>query len=634
MRVRGLSFFFRVTVAFLSPLIAWGEESDSLWREFDEVVVTATRTPRSIKNVPIVTSLISTDAIKKSNSLDIKDLLIEELPGLEFGYAMSQETSLNMGGFGGNSILFLVDGERLAGETMNNIDYSRLNLGGVSSVEVVKGAASALYGANAVGGVVNLISKEETEPLSASLNSQYRAEGNLWSASGGLGFNRGKWASNTSVQYSTVETIDLTSAFDTASKIHKVYGGTTLNAKERITCRLSDTGKLTGRFGYFRRTNNRENYVDRYEDFSGGIKATIFNLELSYGYDRYDKARLVNRHNTGTHNYSNRQHILHALYSHTLGNVKMLYGADYMYDYLLSYQFKGNDHHSQSTVDAFAQVEFSPVEWLEVVGSVRNDYFSASRCNALTARVALMAKAGIFTLRGSYAGGFRAPTLKEMYMDFDMAGISMIYGNPDLKPERSHNFNLSLERTGRLLNGAYSITATGYFNYYLNRITVTEIDLNGLNPDGARYYNEADVKALGLDFSARYRSAAGPGAMLAMNLQHFSGNTVDSQFSPPRPFSAVWRVDYERRFSKSYSLYAALSGRYLAKPESRYPTAGAYSLLKLTLQQTIKQGLDVMLTVDNLLNYKPKVYYWNSVPTKGLTWSIGFTLNLNKFYGN
>lgn len=55
--------------------------------------------------------------------------------------------------------MFLVDGERLAGETLDNVDYSRLNMDNVQRIEIVKGAASSLYGSNAVGGVVNIISR-------------------------------------------------------------------------------------------------------------------------------------------------------------------------------------------------------------------------------------------------------------------------------------------------------------------------------------------------------------------------------------------------------------------------------------------------------------------------------------------
>ena len=55
------------------------------------------------------------------------DLLQLELPGIEFSYSDEPQVSLNMQGFGGNSVLFLVDGERLAGETLDNVDYNRLN---------------------------------------------------------------------------------------------------------------------------------------------------------------------------------------------------------------------------------------------------------------------------------------------------------------------------------------------------------------------------------------------------------------------------------------------------------------------------------------------------------------------------
>ncbi len=129
-----------------------------------------------------------------------------------------------MSGFGGNAILFLVDGERLAGETMDNVDYNRLNLDNVGQVEIVKGASSALYGANAVGGVINLISKEDKRPWHVNINSRYRSAGNEWRSGGSVSLNVGKVYSNTSVQHSTVETVRLTDAFDTESKIHEVFG--------------------------------------------------------------------------------------------------------------------------------------------------------------------------------------------------------------------------------------------------------------------------------------------------------------------------------------------------------------------------------------------------------------------------
>ena len=607
----------------------------------EEVVVTATRTPKALKDVPVVTRLITADDIRKSDATNIQDLLTEELPGLEFTYAMSQETSLNMNGFGGKSVLFLVDGERLAGETMDNIDFNRLNLDNVGQVEVVKGASSALYGANAVGGVVNLITRESKEPWRINLNSRYRSLGNEWRSGADLNFHSGKWTSNTNFQYNTSETVKLTDAFDTESNLQNLYGGRTFNVKERLSFQPSDALRLTARGGYFNRTSTRINYDDHYIDYTAGLRG-VWNmgvgrtLELSYSYDQYDKQRYVNDQRTHDHDYSNRQHIAHALYTQFFGNNALTAGADYMNDYLLTYQFVSGETHSQSSVDAFVQFDYNPLSWLNIVASVREDYFSESKNNSVTARLATMFKFNRFSVRANYAGGFRAPTLKEMYMNFDMAGIQMIYGNPKLKPEKSHNFNLALEHNGQIRNsifaGSYSTNAMGYFNWYNSRITTTDYPGDALNEPGAIYCNEDGVKVAGLDISARYRLQMGLGMMLNYNYLHTMGRTVDSQFSNPRPHSMTWRVDYERRLCSTYKFYAGISGRYLSKPESEYDTDNAYSVWKFTLQQEVWRGIHINFIIDNLLDYRPKVYYWNSLPTIGRTWSVGVSLDIDTMF--
>ena len=156
----------------------------------ETVVVTGTRTPRLLKESPILTRVITNLDIQRVDALNIGDLLESELPGIEFSYAMDQQVTLNMQGFGGNSVLFLVDGERIAGETLDNIDYNRLNLDNVQRVEIVKGAASSLYGSNAVGGVVNLISAGATEPWSVNVNARYGAH-NEQRYGGSVGFQAG-----------------------------------------------------------------------------------------------------------------------------------------------------------------------------------------------------------------------------------------------------------------------------------------------------------------------------------------------------------------------------------------------------------------------------------------------------------
>lgn len=199
------------------------------YMNLETVVVTGTRTPRLLKNSPILTRVITIQDIERVDALNIGDLLESELPGIEFSYAMDQQVTLNMQGFGGNSVLFLVDGERVAGETLDNIDYNRLNLDNVQRVEIIKGAASSLYGSNAVGGVVNLISAGASEPWQVNVNARYGAH-NEQRYGGSVGFIAGKFNSLTNAQYTSIDSYAMPSEGDYST----FYGGYNWSVKERL----------------------------------------------------------------------------------------------------------------------------------------------------------------------------------------------------------------------------------------------------------------------------------------------------------------------------------------------------------------------------------------------------------------
>ena len=102
-------------------------DTDRLFN-LDDVVVTGTRTPKSLKDVPILTHLITEEEIRKSDATDIKDLLQQVMPGVEFANSMNQQPNMNFSGFSGKNVLILLNGERLAGETMENTDFARLTM--------------------------------------------------------------------------------------------------------------------------------------------------------------------------------------------------------------------------------------------------------------------------------------------------------------------------------------------------------------------------------------------------------------------------------------------------------------------------------------------------------------------------
>ncbi len=633
--------------------------------ELEPVVVTASHTPKTLKDAPVVTRLITLHDIKIVDATNIQDMLTQEIPGLEFGFAMTQETSLNMSGFGGNAVLFLLDGERLSGETMDNTDYSRLNLDNVGRIEIVKGASSALYGSNAVGGVVNIISRENLEPWTANANTRYNTFGNEWRNGASFSFNTEKWNSQTSFQHTKIDPVDLPKAhtseeiaielmkkaqglpYDESvlsddSNISRLFGQKTYNIKERLTFRATDRLTLIGRGGYFFRTSERDTYDYHFHAYSGGLKSRYAwdagrHLELSYAYDQYDKANfLPDGTRTHDHDYSNQQHVAHALYSHSFGKNNLILGADYMHDYLTTYQFLDNASHAQDNIDGYAQFDWNITDRLNVVGSIRYDYFSASARKAFTGRLAVVYKIPWMTLRVNYASGFRAPTLKEMYMHFDMGNMGyMIIGNPDLEPEKSHNFNLAVERTNRIrnsgfLDGRYNFTLMGYCNIFDKRITTIEgPEYNGM--ESALYWNEEGITVWGIDASLGHIWDCGASFKLNYSWMKETGNVYYSDFYQPRSHSLTWRIGYEHRFSRLYALDAALSGRCQGKPQSgRTDVDQGYTIWKLMLQHHLWRGIRLNTAIDNLFNYKPKSYYYSSPLTTGTSFNIGLSVDLDQ----
>lgn len=628
----------------LLPVVMRGQQTErdtvsaGAAKEMETVVVTATRTPKLLKDVPVLTRVIGEEEIEKTDANNIVDLLETEMPGLEFTCPMSQQTTLNMQGFSGSSVLFLVDGERLSGETFDNVDYSRLILSDVGRVEIVKGAASSLYGSNAAGGVVNLISKNLDEPLSINLNAKYGAYDEQ-RYGGNLGFNVGNIRSQTNIQYYSKDGVDLKHD----GKYDEIYGIKTWNFKERLEWDITPKLKLSGRAGYFfKERESTELSKERYRDFSGGLKAVYTfsdesGLELSYAFDQYDKSDYIVQSSKDIRDYSNVQHTVRALFNQTLAEgIVLTLGGDMTRDYLMSYQFDGASH-EQYSWDLFGQYDWKITQRASVVMGVRYDYYSEAELSRVSPKLSVLYKFPNLTLRGSYSAGFRAPTLKEMFMNYDVQGMFTIYGNESLDPEKSHNFLLSAAYE----TGAYGLVVTGFYNLVDNRISTQWDD----ELEGQLYTNIDKVDIAGVEASVSAKYACGLGARVSYvyTYEHI-GRTLPF-VATARPHTATVMADYGRSF-KNFDFNIALSGRIMGKvtgyddedeeylftsssdPASReYP---AYSIWKLMLTAKVKKGISLHATADNLFNYVPSFYHYNSPLTVGTTFSAGIAIDIEQ----
>ena len=626
----------------------------------NDVVVTGTRTLKLLKDTPIQTRLITSADIEKADATNVEDLLQQEMPGVEFSYAMNQQKHLNFSGFGGQSILFLVDGERLAGETLDDVDFSRLNMSNVARIEMVKGAASALYGSNAGGGVINLITKEQSEPWTLNLNGRL-ARHNERRFGGTYGV-KGLWLQNRlSVDHTSTDNFHVSNATNPATQVvSTIYGDRTWNIKDRLVFTPTEGVKLIGRAGFFYREMVRTaDTPERYRDFNAGLRgiwdiSERDNLEVAYAFDQYDKSDYYKISHWDVRDYSNVQNTLRGVFNHYWNTGSILTaGADFMHDYLAHMNLKGHAE-SQNSFDAFVQYDwFINTRW-ELVSALRYDYFSDHKDSQVTPKLSARYKLlDNLNLRFGYGMGFRSPSLKERYYNFDMAGIWIVNGNPDLKSELSHNFNVSAD----YIKGHYNFTLSAYYNDVHNKIATgiphlipLTSSLSPLTSDlYLDYVNLDNYSVYGGDMTVQARWDNGISARLSYAYTNErlpkdkGGNTVNNQYIPARHHSLTARIDWDHQFTRHYGLLLSLNGRALSEVKNveyinyydisegtttvKYP---AYTLWKLSVTQRIGQAFKLTLAADNLLNYKPKYHYFNSPMTDGINLMLGLSIDIDK----
>ncbi|MEA2091029.1 MAG: TonB-dependent receptor [Campylobacterota bacterium] len=143
-----------------------------------EVVSIATKTAKSIDGVAATVKVITQEEIEKMGAESLKDI-INKTPGLTVQYgtfpsaSSKSKSSISIRGMSANGTLFLLDGRRLAGEVANPYDLDRIPASIVERIEIVKGPMSSLYGADAVGGVINIITKKPTDDLKIDAGARY-----------------------------------------------------------------------------------------------------------------------------------------------------------------------------------------------------------------------------------------------------------------------------------------------------------------------------------------------------------------------------------------------------------------------------------------------------------------------------
>lgn len=619
------------------PLVIRLAPSDN---SLEEVIVTGTRSEMPIKNTPVLTRVISRKDIDKLNPVDMQTLLEYELPGIQFGrHHGSGLPTITFQGMSGKHILFLMDGERMAGEgAADETDFTRFNIDEIERVEVTKGALSTVYGSNALGGVVNIITRSADRPFTANVSGRYsNRDEQTYTLSGGTKQNR--LSSLSTLSYRKKDAFDVRDKDGETVSFLKGYENWQFTQK--LGYRFSDkfSTELKGSYYDSRqiRANKSEKVQSLAENYTVEGKATyMFNsnhrLNMSYHYDNYTKINDYLITGRQSKDYRNEIHAGRLNYVGTLSdNYNLTAGVEVNAERLKHYMFKDTTSHPVENYVAYLQNEWKITDELTTVLSARADYHSEYDLN-VTPMVSVMYKPGIFTLRGNYAAGFRSPSLKELYAEWDHQGMFILKGNPDLKPERSNHFSLSAEAT----KGIFNASVTGYHNRIRDKITNAPRKTDG----GTEmvYVNADKSRTSGMDAILQLRFEGGLSLRTSYSFVDDHQKLDGYNISAVRPHSITLNADYTRRIGKVLASLG-MNGRWMSSVSTwekglndEYESTRYSSRTICSLQASAKfpRGIRINAGVDNLFNFKDRnVSSDTSIsPEQGIGITVGMSVNI------
>ncbi len=488
--------------------LARKKEADA---KLDEIVVTATRTAESRKDIPASVHVINEEAIKSSSAKDVGELLAEAGIGHVHKYNMALATRIEIRGLTtdssnevGNRIMVLVNGNR-AGTS----NIAKIPVADIERVEVVKGPASVVYGSQAMGGVINIITKKGKGELSGSI----LAEGGSW----------GYWKTAAELG-GTKHNVDF---YATASKSEaKDFSSP---GHGRIENTHYDTEDLSTRLGYTFLKDHRIAVGFQHWETEHGSPGYWWKPELKNHNDKernaidveYANSTLTAKYyltlNKDTYNYPSSTPY-YQYFSRTrsqgaslqnvfpIGNHRILVGAEWARVELESRRTDGKKLNSPDTRnDNYAVFTEGKLDLftnrLILTAGMRYDYFdnsmlaTANAINAtedvsktmdhLTFRGGIVYKVNdALSLRGSIGTAFRAPAPLEIAADYNSTGTKHVVGNPDLKPEKSITYEAGIDFNYKELKSSFAFFHTD-FSDKIYQYRVSGIDWSYKNVPGA-----------------------------------------------------------------------------------------------------------------------------------------------------
>lgn len=639
----------------------------------NEVVVTGSRTARPIKMSPVTTQVLGGKALVDAGYSNLQQALQQETPGLNI-QKVGFGNEISMQGLDARHVLFLMDGERMTGDMAGNLDYERFNLHAIDRVEIVKGASSTLYGSRAAGAVINLITKKTDKPLSIDAGIRYgqmnernykhpqpkdflymfeqnadRPNLQSWVSAG---FKAGKFTSQTDVWYSESDAFYMYQAendkkvytkeanpflpHDIIVVSNAVRPPMGIEGKEHITVSQKlyynpnpNLSVLVYGSSFFMNTYDliQDMTFSQARDWTAGTKVTYhvkdwFSVTGSLHADFYDRFKRHERIAKRQKDYESSIYQPRlTVTSNYFNGHSLILGMEHTSDELTSDRFSGNANHDLKTralkeTEYFLQDEWTINPRWMISAGIRTNFSKAFGFMGMPKVAAKYSPDKHWSLRANYSMGYRSPSIKELFFNWDHLGMFMIRGNENMRPEKNNYFSLGAEYS----NDRLFVSGTAYGNYFRDKIEgvwrIYDMQYN------FEYTNLSQQRLLGLEVLARWSVLD----CLTLNGTYSFVDVSKNkgiQVNTTSPHAATASMDY-KYMKKNYRLNAVFSASYMGgkkfdvqdrvfvKEENKSYDAyfrcdlPQYVLCNLSVSQTFWNKVKLTLGMDNLFNYVPK----------------------------
>lgn len=574
------------------------------------VVVTGSGHHQRLKSTATPVRVLSSQEISEQGITTFDGALTRMMPQASMA-PNAMGTFLRLNGLGNKYILILINGQKLSGDISNNVDLNRINMARVKRIEVLDGAASSLYGSDAIAGVINIITDQPTQNL-ISITSDTKVSGHgIMTEAVSLDIYKNGFGSYTSFSHDQADSYQTNdeeyvkgSEPQTQKTIAPFFTGYRSNIiGQKFTYAPTQHLALNAGLDYSYKITNRPetrsditggtDYEMRYKGLRwnvGGIYkfTNRHSLQADFTVDRFRYGKEYDvetkTYQIGDYVQSKKQRMMEGELKTILGittHSTTIFGADWRKDYLVA--TSGNIDQHVSTLAAYAQHEMKFLKDFTATFGLRYTHHETFN-NHLTPKLSLMYAPGSFRFRATYSAGFRAPGLDELYYHYyavNRGKPQISFGNQDLKPEDSHYFSLNAEYRTHLI----AISLTGYLNRINDMIVKQKIDVDDTSlamlqrefPEMteaeasklvsyALYQNsdKGDVKGMQLNISANILPGLNISANYVYTYARYKSGEAWQTLERSIRHAATIAVNYHHSW-RQYALNVNLNGRLQSK---------------------------------------------------------------------